>query len=82
MLKNRSFDAQQHPTSFDQLHETDLGVNGRTGQLNGGSGWLNSVSYGSANLLENPAAAPGSAPHRPRRRRTSSSAYRCGSRSR
>ncbi len=62
MMKRRTFDEQQQPVSFEQMQLTDLSINRLNGELNGGPGWINSVHYGSADMLESPLATGGKAP--------------------
>lgn len=57
-MDSRSFDTRQQLVSHDQMRVTDLAINQISGNLNGGSGWVNSVRYGSDDALMGP---PGTA---------------------
>ena len=50
-MDSRTFDARQQLISHDQMQVSDLGINKLGGGLTGGRGWINTVRYGSADLL-------------------------------
>ena len=50
-MDSRTFDARQQLVSHDQMQVEDLGINKLGGGLTGGRGWINTVRYGSADLL-------------------------------
>jgi hypothetical protein len=62
-MDSRTFDNRQQLVSHDQMQLTDLAVNRLSGALNGGPGWINTVRYGSDDMLAGqPAAAPANTP--------------------
>ena len=50
-MDSHTFDARQQLTAHDQMQVTDLGINKIGGGLTGGPGWINSVRFGSADML-------------------------------
>jgi hypothetical protein len=67
-MDSRTFDARQQLASHDQMQLTYLTVNQINGRLEGGPGWINTISYGSGGALAlQPPAAPRNAPATPDR---------------
>jgi hypothetical protein len=50
-MDSHTFDVRQQLTAHDQMQVTDLGINKIGGGLTGGPGWINSVRFGSADML-------------------------------
>lgn len=59
VMEQRAFDPQQQPISFDRMQLSDLAINVLSGEMKGGPGWVNTVRFGSASVLTDPAIAPG-----------------------
>ena len=61
-VDSHSFDPQRQLVSHDRMEVTDLAVNRINGVLKGGPGWVNTVRYGSDDMLGGqPAATPAAA---------------------
>jgi hypothetical protein len=58
-IDSHSFDARQQLVSHERMEVTDLAINQLGGGLTGGPGWINTVRYGSDDMVPGqPAAAP------------------------
>ena len=61
-MDSRTFDARQQLVRHDRMQVTDLAINQIGGGLTGGPGWINTVRYGSADMLPGQPNAANNAP--------------------